>query len=226
MTTIAIKIAFSVLGVAGISLLSLTPASATILVEPIVTTQNEDLIKTRTLGPEFQPGLIVEYGVPNNDANFLNATGQDIGSFVFKLETLSYSNPDSTLPFDNEPVQWGDVNGDGLIGFSNDPGLRDIFTDVTVTDNVITFSRGVIPNGTVFFDRVSTQPDLTPGGGIIPPAPPAPVDQDGPIRVSSFYTAVSEPTAVPEPSSTIGILVFSTLGVVLTLKRKLMYSRR
>lgn len=221
MTTIAVKIAFSVLGAAGISLLSLTPASATILVEPIVTTQNEDLLKTqtpRTLVPEFQPGLVVEYGVPDAANNLLNATGRDIGSLVIELETLSYSNPDSTPAFNNEPVQWGDVNGDGKIGFSNVPALKDIFTDVTVTDNVITFSGGVIPNGTVFFDQVSTQPDLTPGGGIIP-APPTAADQNGPIRVSSFYTAVSEPTAVPEPSSALGLLVFGTLGVV-TLKRK------
>ena len=219
MITIATQMAFFILGVAGTSLLSLTPVSAAILVEPIVTTQNEDLVKTRNLGPEFQPGLIVEYGVPNNDANFLNATGQDIGSFVFKLETLSYSNPDSPTPFDNEPVQWGDVNGDGLIGFSNDPGLRDIFTDVTVTDNVITFSGGVIPNGTVFFDQLFTYHDLTPGGGIIPPAAPMAADQDGHIRVSSFYTAASEPTAVPEPSSVLGVLVFGALGSAL-LKRK------
>jgi hypothetical protein len=41
MTTIATKIAFSVLGAAGISLLSLAPASAVIFVEPIVTTQNQ-----------------------------------------------------------------------------------------------------------------------------------------------------------------------------------------
>lgn len=217
MTTVA-TIAFSVLGAAGISFLSLTPASAVILVEPIVTTQNEDILKTETpttLGPEYPPGFAVEYGVPDAANNLLNATGRDIGSLVIELETLSYSNPDSTPAFDNEPVQWGDVNGDGKIGFSNVPGLVDIFTDVTVADNVITFSGGVIPDGTVFFDQFLTQPDLSPGGGIIPPG-----DQNGPIRVSSFYTAVSEPTAVPEPTSTLGLLVFGSLGVVSTLKRK------
>ena len=120
---------------------------------------------------------------------------------------------------DDELVQWGDVNGDGLIGFSSNPGLRDIFTDVTVTDNVITFSGGIIPNGTVFFDQLFTYPVLTPGGGIIPPAAPLAADQDGPIRVSSFYTAASEPTAVPEPSSVLGVLVFGALGSAL-LKRK------
>ncbi|KYC34848.1 hypothetical protein WA1_49910 [Scytonema hofmannii PCC 7110] len=220
MTKIATKVAFSVLGAAGISLLSLTPASATILVEPIVTTPNEDLIETRTLGPEFQPGVIVEFGIPNISNNLLNATGQNFGSFIYKLETLFYSNPDSTPPFDNESVQWGDVDGDGKIGFSNVPGLVDIFTDITVTDSVITFSGGIIPNETVFFTQFKTQPDLTPGSGIIPPAPPPPADQDGPIRVSSF-TTVSKPTAVPEPSFTLGLLVFSILGVTSVVQRKL-----
>ncbi|MEI2578090.1 PEP-CTERM sorting domain-containing protein [Scytonema sp. PRP1] len=214
------KIAFSVLGAAGISLLSLTPASATILVEPVVTTVNEDLKETRTLEPEFQPGLVVEYGIPNITNNLLNATGQNIGSFVYKLETLFYSNPDSTPPFNNESVQWGDIDGDGKIGFSNVPGLVDIFKDVTVTDSVITFSGGVIPNGTVFFTQFKTQPDLTPGGGIIPPVPPPPADQDGPIRVSSFYTTVTKPTAVPEPTSALGIfLAAGALGAAVR-KRK------
>lgn len=218
MTTIVTKIAFSVLGAAGISLLSLTPASAVILVEPIVTTLNEEIIQTRTprrLGPELQPGQIVEFGVPDVANNYLNATGRDIGSLVFNLETLFYSNPDSTPPFDNEPVEWGDVDGDGKIGFSNFPGLDDIFTDVTVTDSVITFSGKVIPNGTVFFNQFRSQPNLAPGGGVIPAAPPPPADQDGPIRVGSFYTAV------PEPTSALGLLVFGSLGVALKLKRQL-----
>lgn len=87
MNKIATKIAFSVLGTAGISLLYLTPASVVILVEPVVTTPNEDLIETRILEPEFQPGLVVEYGIPNISNNLLNATEQNIGSFVYKLET-------------------------------------------------------------------------------------------------------------------------------------------
>lgn len=221
MITIATKIAFSVLGVAGINLLSLTPpVSAAILVEPVVTTPNQDLTEIRPLVPEIQPGQTIEFGVPNVNTNLLNATQQNIGSFVFELKTLSYSNPDSTPAFDNELVRWGDIDGDGKIGFSNDPDLRDIFTDVTVADNVITFSGGEIPDGTVFFNRFTTQPDLTPGGGILPPAPPPPADQDGPIRVSSFYTTASEPTAVPEPSSMLGLLAFAALGGASWLKRK------
>lgn len=222
MTNIATRIAFYILGTAGISLLSLAPASATILVEPIVTTVNENLKETRTLGSEFQPGLVVEYGIPNISNNLLNATGQNIGSFVYKLETLSFDNPDSTPPFKNESVQWGDIDGDGKIGFSNVAGLVDIFKDVTITNNVITFSNGVIPDGTAFFTQFKTQPDLTPGGGIIPPAPPLPADQDGSIRVSSFYTSVAKPIAVPEPTSVLGLLVFSILlSINLILQRKL-----
>lgn len=215
------KIAFYVLGVAGISILSLTPpVSAAILVEPIVTTPNRDLTETRPLVPEIQPGQTIEFGVPNVSTNLLNATQQNIGSFVFDLETLFYSNPNSTPAFDNELVQWGDIDGDGKIGFSNDPALRDIFTNVTVTDNVITFSGGEIPDGTVFFNRFTTQPDLTPGAGIMPPAPLPPADQDGPIRVSSFYTATSQSTPVPEPSSMLGLLALGALGGASWLKRK------
>ena len=218
MTTIATKIALSVLGAAGISFLSLTPARAFILVEPIVTTKNQDILDTkkpRTLGPEYQPGQIVEYGVPDVANNFLNATGYDINSLVFDLKTLSYSNQNSTPPFDNELVQWGDVNGDGKIGYSNNPELKNIFTDVTIKDNIITFSGGVIPKGTLFYNPFATLPNLAPGAGIIPSVPPEKVDKDGPIRVASYYTAV------PESTSVLSVLLFGALGVALKLKRSL-----
>ncbi|MBW4686701.1 MAG: hypothetical protein KME40_16735 [Komarekiella atlantica HA4396-MV6] len=218
MTTIATKIALSVIGATGISFLSLTPARAVILVEPIVTTVNEDILKMRdprSLGPDIHPGEIIRYGVPDRANNLLNATGRDIASLVFELETLSYSNPDSTPAFDNEPVEWGDVNGDGKIGFSNTSGLEDIFANVTIKDNVITYSGGVIPNNTVFYNLFSSQPNLSPGGGIIPAAPPLPADQDGPIRVNSYYNAV------PEPTDILGTLAFGVLVVAFKLKRKL-----
>jgi PEP-CTERM motif len=197
---------------------SLTPlaANAVILVEPIVTTQNEDVLKTRNprkLPPEILPGQIIEYGVPDKANNLLNATGRDMGSFVFDLKTLSYTNPNSTPAFNNEPVQWGDVDGDGKIGFSNIPGLQDIFQNVDIQGSVLTYSGGVIPNGTVFFNRFFTNPDLTPGGGIIPSAPPPPADQDGPIRMGAYYTAI------PEPSSVLGMLALGALGAGLQFKK-------
>ncbi|MBG1265397.1 hypothetical protein [Nostoc sp. WHI] len=218
MTTIATKIALAILGAAGISFLSLTPARAFILVEPIVTTENEDIRKMReprTLGADILPGQIIEYGVPDRANNMLNGTGNNIGSLVFDLQTLFYTNPDSTPSFENEPVRWGDVDGDGKIGFSSIPELEDIFTNVTVEGSIITYSGGVIPDGTVFFNRFSTQPDLSPGGGIIPSAPPPPADQDGPIRVSAYYTAI------PESTNLLGVLVIGALGVALKLKRSL-----
>ncbi|MEH1998613.1 MAG: hypothetical protein V7L00_07630 [Nostoc sp.] len=217
MTTIATKIALSVLGAAGISFLSWTPARAVILVEPTVTTQNEEVLaakKPRTL-TDYQPGEVIEYGVPDVANNFLNATGYDIKSLVFDLKTLSYSNPNSTPPFDNEPVQWGDVNGDGKIGYSANPDLKNIFTDVTVKDNIITFSGGVIPNGTLFYNPFATLPNLAPGAGIIPPVPADQEDKDGPIRVGGYYTAV------PESTNVLGVLIFGALGVALKLKRSL-----
>ncbi|MEH1943478.1 MAG: hypothetical protein V7L01_25115 [Nostoc sp.] len=217
MTTIATKIALSVLGATGISFLSLTPARAFILVEPIVTATNQDILDTkkpRTL-TDYQPGEVIEYGVPDVANNFINATGYDINSLVFDLKTLSYNNPDSTPALNNESVQWGDVNGDGKIGYSSNPELKNIFTDVTVKDNLITFSGGVIPNGTLFYNPFATQPNLAPGAGIIPAVPAEQVDKDGPIRVAAYYTAV------PESTNVLGVLVFGTLGVALKLKRSL-----
>jgi hypothetical protein len=198
---------------------SLTPlvANAVIFVEPIVTTQNQDVLKTRnprTLPPELLPGQKVEYGVPDRANNLLNATGRNMGSFVFDLKTLYYTNPNSTPAFNNEPVEWGDVNGDGKIGFSNIPGLKDIFKKVDIKGSVLTYSGGSIPNGTVYFNRFFTNPDLTPGGGIIVSAPPPPADQDGPIRMSAYYTVI------PEPSSGLGVLIFGALGTIWKLKKR------
>jgi hypothetical protein len=217
--TIVTKIALSLLGAAGISFLSLTPAKAVILVEPIVTTVNEDIFKTRnprTLGPDILPGEIIEYGVPDRANNLLNGTGNNIGSLVFDLQTLSYSNPNSTPSFDNELVQWGDVDGDGKIGFSSIPELKDFFTNVSVEGSLLTYSGGVIPDGTVFFNQFVTQPDLTPGGGIIPAIPADEVNRDGPIKVAAYYT-----TAIPESTNVLGVVALGALGVALKLKRSL-----
>jgi hypothetical protein len=215
------KIALSAMGAAGLSLLSsLAPVNAVILVEPIVTTVNEDILQMRqprVLTPDLLPRQEIEYGVPDMGGNFRNDTGRIFDSLVFELETVSYSNSDSTPPFNNEPVQWGDVNGDGKIGFSTDPALKDYFTDVTVTGNVITFTGGEIPEGNLFYNQFSSNPDLRPGRGIIPPAPPPPADQDGPIRVKAFYTTKA---AIPEPTSVFGVLFLGALGLSLTVKRK------
>ncbi|WP_414515836.1 hypothetical protein [Nostoc sp. PCC 9305] len=217
MTRIATKIALSVLGTAGISFLSSIPARAVIFVEPIVTTKNQailDIKKPRTL-TGFLPGEVIEYGVPDVANNFVNATGYDINSLVFDLKTLSYSNPNSTPPFDNETVEWGDVNGDGKIGNSANPDLKDIFTDITIAGSTVTFSGGVIPNGSLFYNPFASLPNLAPGAGIIPPIPADQEDKDGPIRVAAYYTAV------PESTNVLGVLVFGALGVALKLKRSL-----
>ncbi|MEH2073903.1 MAG: hypothetical protein V7K57_05855 [Nostoc sp.] len=215
--TIVTKIALSLLGSAGISFLSLTPAKAVILVEPIVTTQNQDILKLKNprILTNYQPGEVIEYGVPDVANNFLNDTGYDIQSLVFDLKTLSYSNPESTPAYNNEPVEWGDVNGDGKIGSSINPDLNNIFKDITISGSTITFSGGVIPNGTLFYNPFATLPNLAPGGGIIPPIPAEQVDKDGPIRVAAYYTAV------PESTNVLGVLVLGALGVALKLKRSL-----
>jgi hypothetical protein len=222
-----IKRAFFLLGASGISFLASLPANAVILVEPIITTPNRDILNTRTptrLGPEYPPGFAAEYGVPDAPNNLLNETGRDISGLTISLEQLSYSNLNSTPPLENEAVQWGDADGDGRIGFSTDGDLKDIFSEVTVSDRSISFSDGVIPDGTVFFDRIITNPDLTPGNGIIPPLPPDERDRNGPIRVSSFYSADTTPTdptpvTVPEPTSNLALGLFSIYIVVATSRK-------
>lgn len=209
-----LSFAVSTLGALGVNVLSLKPANAVIFVEPIVTTTNEDILKTRN--PRRLTGIapeqVIRYGVPDVANNLVNATGNKIGSLVFDLETLFYTNPNSTPQFNNEPVQWGDVDGDGKIGFSATPALQDIFKDISVTGNRITFSGGEIPEGTIFFNRFFSTPDLRPGAGIIAPAPPPPADQDGPIRVASFYTK-----AIPEPTSVLALI--AVVGLGLTVRR-------
>ncbi|MEH2193886.1 MAG: hypothetical protein V7K98_14790 [Nostoc sp.] len=217
--TIVTKIALSFLGAVGISFLSLTPAKAVILVESIVTTQDQDILNTKSprILTDYQPGQVIEYGVPDVANNFLNNTGYDIESLVFDLKTLSYSNADSTPAYNNEPVEWGDVNGDGKIGYSNNPNLKDIFTDITISGSTITFSGGVIPNGSLFYNPFATLPNLAPGAGIIPPVPSNKADKDGPIRVAAYYTAI------PESTNVLGVVAFAALGVALKLKRSLGY---
>ncbi|MEH2139235.1 hypothetical protein [Nostoc sp.] len=206
--TIVTKIALSLLGAAGISFLSLTPAKAVILVEPIVTTQNKDILKLKNprILTDYQPGQVIEYGVPDVANNFQNNTGYDIESLVFDLKTLSYNN---------EPVEWGDVNKDGKVGYSNNPDLKDIFTDISISGSTITFSGGVIPKGSLFYNPFATLPNLAPGGGIVPPIPAEQTDKDGPIRVAAFYTAI------PESTNVLGVLVLGALGVALKFKRSL-----
>jgi hypothetical protein len=222
------KRALFLLGATGISFFFSLPANAVILVEPIITTPNRDILNTRSptrLGPEYPPGFAAEYGVPDAPNNLLNETGRDISGLTISLEQLSYSNPDSTPPLENEAVQWGDADADGRIGFSNDPNLRDIFAEVTVNNNVISFSDGIIPDGTIFFDRIVTNPDLTPGNGIIPALPPDASDRNGPIRVSSFYTAAETtptdptPTTVPEPTTNVALTFFGICIVIAVSRR-------
>jgi PEP-CTERM motif len=220
LSTSLLSVAVSTFGMTGvINVWSLKPANAVIFVEPIVTTANQDILKTRNPRrlTDIDPGEVIRYGVPDFANNLLNATGQNMEGFVFDLETLSYSNPNSTPAFNNEPVEWGDVNGDGKIGYTTNPGLQDIFKDVSVTGKTITFSGGEIPDNTVFYNLFESTPNLRPGAGIIPSAPPPPADQDGPIRVASYYTAI------PEPSSALALMGMGIFGTAVNLHRK--YSR-
>ena len=222
LSTSLLGMTVSLLGMTGIDILSLKPANAVIFVEPIVTTANQDILSTRNPRrlTDLDPGEVIRYGVPDFANNLLNATGQNMDGFVFDLETLLYSNANTTPAFDNEPVEWGDANGDGKVGYTTNPGLQDIFKDVSVTGKTITFSGGEIPDGTIFYNLFESTPNLRPGAGIIPPAPPAPADQDGPIRVSSYYVAI------PEPTSALALISVGIFGTGVNLKRKYSKLRR
>lgn len=217
LSTSLLGLTVSLLGMTGIiNVWSIKPANAVIFVEPIVTTANQDILSSRNPRSltDIDPGEVIRYGVPDFANNLVNATGQNMEGFVFDLETLSYSNPNSTPAFNNEPVEWGDANGDGKVGYTTNPGLQDIFKDVSVMGKTITFSGGEIPDGTIFYNLFASTPNLRPGGGIIPPAPPAPGDQDGPIRVSSYYVAI------PESASALALVTVGIVGAAFNLKRK------
>lgn len=138
MNKIASRLGLSVIGTAGMCILSLAPVTAaTIFVEPIITQRNPNYLDV-ALPPEVAPNTPFSWFVPDSsgEQNFFNYTGFDMTSFRLVLLTQQY-NGDNVL--------WGDANGDGKIGQS------DIFSSFTINPNnprpQLDISGGLIPYG-------------------------------------------------------------------------------
>ena len=198
------------------SLLFLAPATAVILVEPVLTNSDPDF-------PDFPiganpPRRVLIWNAPDltGQQNFLNAgTGLDITTMeLFLLPELD--------ELDDEVI-WGDVNGDGQIGVS------DIFDNIEVDNSFIlespdgllqfqaprvTFTGGVIPLGTSFVAQTLTEPDLT-----VPPE----VGDAGPLVVGGRYDGLA--VAVPEPSGILGLVSVLGLGVLFNKKSSQKHSQ-
>ena len=190
------------------SLLSLAPATASILVEPILTTPNPDPNLLSIDFGDVNPDTAVAWNAPDftGQQNFLNGTGTGHDITIIELFLL----PD--LDELDDEVIWGDVDGDGQIGGS------DIFDNIEVDNSFIlesrgrlfrapqvTFTGGVIPLGTSFALQILTEPDLTV---------PAEEGDNGPLRVGGRYDGVK----VPEPSTILGLVSVLGLGVLFNKK--------
>lgn len=182
----------------GSFLLSLAPATAAILVEPIITTADENLPD----GPGFAPLLPLEksiFNAPdrNTQRNFLNDTGYTINNFSIQLL------PDLSV-IGGEDVVWGDVNGDGKIGLSN------IFANITTTPDAnfeafpapkLELKDGIIASNQRFTFQFLTSPDLTPTDA----------DENGPLVLVFDYNGVK----IPEPSNIFAcVLIMALFGWV------------
>ncbi|MBW4676060.1 MAG: PEP-CTERM sorting domain-containing protein [Desmonostoc geniculatum HA4340-LM1] len=182
----------------GSFLLSFTSANAVILVEPIVTTRNENFPDGEGFGDYLRPvNDILLRNAPDagNLQNLLNDTGYTIN----KLSLLLLPEFD----FLEEEVVWGDVNGDGEIGLSN------IFSNITIAFDFILadipFPRldltdGTIPDGNRFTLQFISSPDLTPLDPL----------EYGPLVTGVFYDGFK---SVPEPSNILGFTLIIALGL-------------
>ena len=196
-----------IFGTAFSTLFSLAPATAVILVEPVLTTPDPNLPSFDFAIGVNPPRTVLVWNAPDitGQQNFLN---EDTGLDITIIELFLFPDFDSL----DEEVIWGDVNGDGQIGES------DIFSNIEVDNNFIledpagvfraprvTFTGGVIPEGTRFVSQTPTLPDLTvlPGEGDV-----------GPLLVGGRYDGVS----VPEPSTIFSLV--STLGLGILFNKK------
>lgn len=186
-------------GLLGSILVALTPANALILVEPIVTEPDPNLPDGVGIPFNSQPNQLIPFSIPDSSGlqNFINDTDfalTRIGLFLFPAFDQ----------VDDEDVIWGDVDGDGQIGFST------IFDNITVVNSAtlpgfpgntpfMQLSEGVIDKQERFVFQFITNPDLTP----------AEPGDNGPLVVGSVYDGVR----VPEPSCLLGLGLMFSLGL-------------
>jgi hypothetical protein len=191
----------------GSLLLSFTPATAAILVEPIFTSKRENFPDVKAFPLGLKPFDTILAFFPPNDAglpNLLNETGYTINKFSLLLFP--------ELPEFEDSFVWGDVNGDGQIGLSN------IFTNINIAPDFtvpvldtnalrLELTNGTIQDGKSFALRFITSRDLTP------------IDPQGnnSLLIGSFYEGFR---TVPEPSNVFAFVLTMVLGCCLR-KRKL-----
>lgn len=191
----------------GSLLLSFTPATAAILVEPIFTSKRENFSDVKAFPLGLKPFDTILAFFPPNDVglpNLLNETGYTINKFSLLLFP--------ELPEFEDSFVWGDVNGDGQIGLSN------IFTNINIAPDFtvpvldtnalrLELTNGTIQDGKSFALRFITSRDLTP------------IDPQGndSLLIGSFYEGFR---TVPEPSNVFAFVLTMALGCWLR-KRKL-----
>lgn len=189
----------------GSLLLSFTPATAAILVEPIVTTPRENTFDVTGLPSVLQPSEPLLWFFPPNDSGIPNLTNET-GYTINRLSLL-------LLPEFSEyedDLVWGDVNGDGQIGLSNIFTNINIAPDSTVLDTNaprLELTNGTIQDGKTFAFTFLTSRDLTP------------IDPQGNnlLLVGTFYEGFR---TVPEPSNVFAFVLTMAVGCWLR-KRKL-----
>jgi hypothetical protein len=181
----------------GSLLLSFTPATAAILVEPIVTTPRENIFDVRGLPPTLQPSEPLLWFFPPNDTGIPNLTNET-GYTINKFSLLLFPE----LPEFEEDFVWGDVNGDGQIGLSN------IFTNINIAPDFtvlgintlrLELTNGTIQDGKTFAFTFLTNRDLTP---IAPQG-------NNLLLIGTFYEGVR---TVPEPSNVFAFVLTMALG--------------
>ncbi|MBD2198638.1 MULTISPECIES: PEP-CTERM sorting domain-containing protein [Calothrix] len=177
-------------------LLSLSPASAVTLVEPIVTTPITNFPDGIKVTDALKPSELRFWNAPDTtgEQNFVNDTGFTINQFSF----LVFPDFDTLA----DDVIWGDVDGDGKVGFSN------IFSNITISPDFLVenfraprlnMTGGSIFNGNSFAVQFITKPDLRP----------AQPGDNGPLVIGGAYDIAKQ---VPEPSTILSTALVFGLG--------------
>lgn len=183
----------------GSLLLSFTPATAAIFVEPILTTPRENFPDETGFPSSLKPFDAILAAFPPNETdlpNLSNKTGYTINKLSLLLLPTAFD-------FGVDAV-WGDVNGDGKIGLSNIFTNSNIAPDFTVPVLDVNALRleltnGIIQDGESFALSFITNRDLTP------------IDTQGnnSLLIGTFYEGFR---TVPEPSTLFGFVLTTALG--------------
>lgn len=190
----------------GSFLLSFTPVTAAILVEPILTTPRVNFPFEMKLPLGLEPFDTILASFPANATdtpNLLNETGYTINKFSLLLLPISSE-------FRNDLV-WGDVDGDGKIGLSNiftDSNIAPDFTVPVLNVNALRLelTNGIIQDGQSFALSFITSQNLTP------------INTQGndSLLIGGFYEGFR---TVPEPSNVFGFVLTIVLGFWLRNKK-------